>query len=467
MLLPRDALTLSYLDLAAPSGDFEYARQYESTVKILDLESRMDNRPVVLIARMETSQTVYAIERQASNLYTLCKIGHWVDLEKLSTHANVAYSKLLKTRPVIADAIQPEAATTPQLHQDNKKRRLAMEAIQSLVRRPARSQSMSLSSQAVDVTQDATMAGAASLSQASDPVKVVRGDTTSKNAKAPFNDMAPSEEAPGPHTAKEIFDNVRTQYFEALYHSMGSLAYFVKGPLSRARAAFHLDCDSNLDVNELVSFLKGFVLTTVHIDKKYRHSVPEIISKFKTHIADSGDDQEPKAKKKKTQKMKIGKNALYPTEDEHVRKWWDTHKPQLKEDDDSTATGVPQKTRLQISCLRSRETQLQMILILEIMAIEPLTSTTSAVGSQLPGLSIKDKTPEFTKEPLVKKRNKHNLPMLLDVHADRLSIWQTTSLDEIKVMDDSHAGRSIVAQKSDKFTTDPLKDFCIDIIVPL
>ena len=39
-----------------------------------------------------------------------------------------------------------------------------------------------------------------------------------------------------------------------------SLAYFAKGPLSRARAAFHLDYDSTLEMGDLIRFLESLVL---------------------------------------------------------------------------------------------------------------------------------------------------------------------------------------------------------------
>ncbi|KAI0177146.1 DNA replication regulator SLD3-domain-containing protein [Pestalotiopsis sp. NC0098] len=461
MLLPREHLALSCLDLAAPCGEFEHARQYESTIKILDLESRLGNRPVVLIARMETNKTAYVLERQDGGLYSLCQLGNWVDLERLSAQATVAYSKLLKPRSKPVDISNHEASTTPQLHHENKKRRLAMEAIQSLVKRPARSMSVSLPPQqpythrgpSVSREESAaqtTMSSGSSKSQ-------IEKDGVDQSNDAPTS-SAPLD-GPSVQTAQDIFENIRLQYFEALYHSMGSLAYFAKGPLSRARAAFRPDSDSNLDMDELIDFLKSLILTTIQVDKKFRESVPGILARMKTHIADSEDDQVSKAKKRKSKKMKLGKDVLYPNEDEHVRRWWQVRKPQQK-DDDSSPKEVPQETKLQISRLRSRETQLQMILILEILALEPLRKIAkedSQLGSCGETETIKDSLP--------KKRNKHNFPMLLDVHADRLSIWQSISLDEIKVMDESQSGGPNAAQNSAS-NTDPLKDFCIEIIVP-
>ncbi|KAI1844335.1 hypothetical protein JX266_009429 [Neoarthrinium moseri] len=425
MLLPRERLGLSCLDLAAPSGEFEYAQFYESTIRILDLESRMGTRPIVLIARLESNRMSYVLERQDSGLYTLCKLGNWVDLEKLSSHATVAYTKLIRPRSNPAHASMPEATTTPELHKENKKRRLAIEAIQSLVKRPARSLSISLPSQAPEAAQVPTAVEQDVASQTLGPPSGLspaekNPDLEAMAATQLTKDPVP-EQPSSQHTADDIFDNVRSHYFEALYHSM--------------------------------------------IDKKYRETVPDIIAKFKTHIAESADEQGPKAKKRKSKKMKLGKDSLYPAEDQHVRRWWDVRKPQAK-DDDSMAAEAPQDTKLQVSCLRSRETQLQIILILEILALEPLRSAANANESQLPGLPADEPATEASKETTSKKRNKHNYPVLLDVHADRLSIWQSTSLDDIKMLEDSQAGQSNTAQKSNGTDSDPLKDFCIEIIVP-
>lgn len=248
----------------------------------------------------------------------------------------------------------------------------------------------------------------------------------------------------------------------------GSLAYFAKGPLSRARAAFHLDCDSNLEMKDLLDFLKSIVMKTTQFDKKYRGTVPDIIAKMKTTFEDS--DAEPgatKTKKRKSKKMKLGRDGLYPSEEDHVKKWWNAHKPEFKDDETMTTAGS-QDTRLQISLLRLRETQLQMIIILEILALEPLITSQNGEDSQLPGLpGLNKAATEAPKDTQTKKRNRHNLQSLLDVHTNWLTIWQTTTLDDIRFANDTQIGKELETQKSSKATSDPLKDFCFDIVVPL
>ncbi|KAI1079556.1 DNA replication regulator SLD3-domain-containing protein [Whalleya microplaca] len=470
MLLPREHLQLSFLDLSSPFGAFGSARFFESSIKILDLEGRMASQPVCLIARLESDKTLYALERQENGLYTLCHLGFWVDIETLGGLATVCCSRLVKKQPEpSADSGAPEPLTTPQLHHENKKRKLAIQAIQSLVRRPARSRSVSTPSLAVEFTTPPTPAdghvesqpGSTQATQDVAPSGRHDSQAESQAIEAPEIDQTPAVP-----TESSIFDNIRTQYLEALYHSMGSLAYFAKGPLSRARAAFHLDIDSNLEMNDLIDFLKSLIMTTIQIDKKYRETIPDIVSKMKPMFEDSDVEQAAsKTKKRKAKKMRLGKDGLYPMEDDHIRQWWNAHKPQPKDDEMRTET-EPQETKLQISCLRSRETQLQMIIILEILALESTRTSENGKEPELPGLPSIGDVEETHKEVPTRKRNRRNLPFLLDVHADRLCIWQSTALDEVRMLNDTQASGGPEAQKSLSATSDPLKDFCVDIIVP-
>lgn len=222
-------------------------------------------------------------------------------------------------------------------------------------------------------------------------------------------------------------------------------------------------------MNDLIDFLKSLVMTTSQIDKKYRESIPDIMSKMKSTFEDSDvENGTAKAKKRKARKMKLGKDGLYPMEDGHVRQWWTARKPQYRDEEEAMTRTEPQDAKLQVAWLRSRETQLQMIIILEILALEPLVTPRDDGDSQLPGLATLDDP--ATKTPIdmpTRKRCKHDLPSLVDVHADRLCIWQSTSLDDMKLPDHSQRNEDLESQKSLRATSDPLKDFCVDIIVPL
>lgn len=213
----------------------------------------------------------------------------------------------------------------------------------------------------------------------------------------------------------------------------------------------------------LIDFLKSIVLTTVQIDKKYRDSAPDIISKMNKLVQSSDEAQR---KKRKTRKMRIGKDSLYPLEDDSIRKWWIANQPELKDDETRVS---PTQIKSHMSLLRTRETQLQMIVIFEILALEPLKVAEDNAESGLPTLpGTADAKEEIGASQHVKKRNKHNLPVLVDVHADRLTIWQSTATDDQILLEDSQANIVTLDNKSQqKASSEPLKDFCTDVIVPL
>ncbi|KAI0538291.1 DNA replication regulator SLD3-domain-containing protein [Xylaria digitata] len=477
MLLPREHLRLSFLDLSSPYGSFESSASFEANIRILDLESRMGSRPIVLIARLESNKSIYAIERQMNSLYSLCHLGSWVDLEQICNLATVSCPALIRKQPTLP--AEPTAHTpliTPQISHTNKKRRLAIEAIQSLVKKPTRSRSISVLSQAGEASRPPTpvqggnAVDVGSVAVVAQDAQFSGNSTPRPNVGPQFDAVQDRDDTPNMPNADGIFDNIRNHYFEALYHSMGSLAYFAKGPLSRARAAFHLDCDSTLEMSDLLEFLTSLVMTTAQIDKKYRETIPKIQSEMKTVVEDSDIEQEQgkdKPRKRKVKKMRIGKDGLYPTEDDHIRRWWAIYKPRPKDDEESTTKSTEQQdTKIQTSLLRSRETQLQMIIILEILSLEPLVTRETTNDSQLPGLPPTEESQNSPKEMPTKKRNKHNLPFLLDMHADRLCIWQSTTFDEFNVINESQNGSRPESRRSSKSASDPLKDFCVDIIVP-
>ncbi|KAK4079273.1 hypothetical protein Trihar35433_378 [Trichoderma harzianum] len=456
MLLPREHLPLAYIDFAASNGDFPQSRFYESYIHILDLESRLGPAPIVLIARNELRGTTYALERQSNGLYVLCKLGSWADLESLAQNATaVRYERLSPVKTERVERPDIEALTTPQLHVEQKKKRAAIEAIQSQMRKRVRSQSVSTVG-ILAKEEEESLEAESLLSQLPSP------DMSLEQLPLPGSEDQ-ANPAPIVQGAEDIFDSIRTHYFDALYKSMGSLAYFAKGPLSRARSTFHLDLESNLDMADLIEFLKSLILTTVQIDKKYRETIPEIITKLKDRIESS---DEGRKRKRKPKKMKLGKSGLYPLEDENVMRWWAANKPEPNDEAATTSSQV----KSHVSILRTRETKLQMILIMEILALEPLKAageSGEAILPTLPGAADSGDLLENALHPQPKKRNKHNLPVLLDVHADRLTIWQSTASDEQLLLEDAPSLQTpLDGNLEKKASSEPLRDFCVDVIVP-
>ena len=212
MLLPREHLPLSCLDLQAPQGDLPQSRFFESHIKILDLESRMASSPRVLLARSESKRTTYALERHDNSLYSVCKLGAWVEIESLAQHATaICQDRVNPPKPreeATSFGAETTALTTPQTHKDEKKKRVAIEAIQSLVRKRARSQSVS--------TLDTPIVTVPALLPSSDDNPVLSSSTMKQNKTA---DASIGTDVSQQQTAESIFSTIRNHYFEALYRS--------------------------------------------------------------------------------------------------------------------------------------------------------------------------------------------------------------------------------------------------------
>lgn len=185
------------------------------------------------------------------------------------------------------------------------------------------------------------------------------------------------------------------------------------------------------------------------------------------HSAEDADHATAKSKKRRSSKViKPGKNGLYPAEETLIRRWWASH-------DDDAESGTPGSSREEITKgrvaqLRIRETQLQMIVILEVLALKPGVTAGDKARDELPATTpMKD--PAGGKEKPVKSKKADHLTILIDVHIDRLCIWQSISqesvkapLGEFKIISERHNGLN-----PPKHTDNILKDFCVEVIAPL
>lgn len=197
------------------------SRLVESHIKILDLERRMGSRPKVLIARSEQKGTLYALERHDNGLYVACKLGSWTNLESLASLATALCQERIRSQHVkTAEQTQPTALVAPQTHKDQRQKRVAIEAIQSLVRKRARSQF-------VTTFDDATRPASSTNSQeqpvalsSSDIKPAAPSDPVQKPEEKNSTPVTSAEADVGQQqTAEAIFDNIRTHYFDVLYKS--------------------------------------------------------------------------------------------------------------------------------------------------------------------------------------------------------------------------------------------------------
>lgn len=217
MLLPRSNLSLSALDPFSSAKGLANSRLFETHVKILELEERMGSQPTVLIARLDDTRIIYAVERESRGLYVLLQLGSWVNLQELRAAAVVSKQELPERV-----TLQPSnlLASAPETNKYSSKKRLAIEAIQSMVKRP----SMGLLESQPN-TQSPVVEPEPEPVFVDPPLPIEDRAKTQEPATdliscvplaAPANDIAVQP------TGTDLFDNVRTHYLEALYLSKAS-----------------------------------------------------------------------------------------------------------------------------------------------------------------------------------------------------------------------------------------------------
>lgn len=210
MLLPRSRLPLAYLDFTPSSSALPQSRLFETHVKLLELEERMGSQPTVLIARLDDGRTLYAVEREDRGLYVLCRLGSWVNLQQLKGASVASKPELSKEQERLSQDGQENfiPIATAETRKYDKKKRLAIEAIQSMVKRPSTA-----------ISTDSQQIHEESQNLDSQP-------TESQQFGLPTQASLP-EEPPLQLTSSEILDNVRTQYLEALYLSKVCLLHMI------------------------------------------------------------------------------------------------------------------------------------------------------------------------------------------------------------------------------------------------
>lgn len=157
----------------------------------------MGNEPMVLIARLDDGLTLYAVERQDRGLYVVCQLGSWVNIPQLRAVAVVSRQEVKAVEKKFASGGPGAAPLVPapsSIH--SKRKRLAIDAVVSMVKRPC----AGLSSRTPTSAEPIASPQLPPILQISNP-------------------EPPMDEIPAQLAATEIFETVRTQYFEALYLS--------------------------------------------------------------------------------------------------------------------------------------------------------------------------------------------------------------------------------------------------------
>jgi DNA replication regulator SLD3 len=180
----------------------------------------MGSTPVILIAQLDDNKTFYAVEYESRGLYVVFKLGSWADLDKLYSVAVVSRPGSLShthdaPRDVVGSGTPAHDAFAPaESDKYNKKKRLAIEAIQSMVKKQSTSSSLNIGHTAAPETLETTLSPNSGIQD---------GHLDSVATVQALQDNALEQPRP-----EDILDGVRSQYFDTLY--LSKVSCFVREP---------------------------------------------------------------------------------------------------------------------------------------------------------------------------------------------------------------------------------------------
>ena len=450
LLTSRSCLPLSYLDLNGRENGVAGTQVFTARVASLEanLQGNSVDQPLLIASSSTNNATLFAVERVDAGLYALCRLANWVTLEALE--------KLYVSSQDLPSAAKQRCAQQDKRGESDWWRPVAVGGAQNMKNKtdlgsngPVRlSMSVPKSLPALSIISiEQPPFGDAS----QDPGVSVRADGIEEESFQPT--------LPNPI---EALATIRAQYQEALYLSRSSLAYFAKGPLSRARASAVSNTETSREsVSALIHYLRSSILTLALMDKKYKDALPGILSALPAGTVSEDDIVTVVAslekKGRKAKKDKVGKDGLYPGEQANIARWW------MSRHDASPELSSPNTGQEEINSAlleqRARETQIQIILILETMALESTvpqpSSSVDHVNETVDNRSHTQTKKRKTERPL-------DLATLLDILVDRLSIWHSMRNEDGKPLaDDSHSEVRAIEN------ADHLKSFCVDVVLPL
>jgi DNA replication regulator SLD3 len=448
LIIPRACLPLAYLDLETDKDGRGGPRRFSAGGQALQTLGNLTHNaqePKILIAEGHDDHRQYAVEALEQGEYVLCRLGKDVTAKDFEL-PNAKVRKISHGQQATTTG-QDEAwwRSATVNHQDaalrkGMKDRSRIQGIRLSMKPPASAPLQEKSNQAETATPATPIKDEPTVE--AEPIASIETVDTATSA-----------------LPVDVFGVLRAQYLEALYTNKTSLAYFTKGPLTRARTAVQRTQQPEKLV-ELIEFLRSTILPLSASEKKYNEALPRIIEEIPVGITPEDADsllasQIRKAKKRK----KVSKEGLYPGEEEYVAKWWLTRETENVQGgpDDIRA----QRIRRALVEQRAREIHIQIILILEVSALEatkiPVTVTSEDAGTAT--ATDADKSQTQNKRP----RKPLNLSTLLDILIDRLCIWHSTSQDEAKGAGIAGSGDTLTSHASNY---DRLRDFCTEVIVP-
>lgn len=467
-LVARACLPLAWLNTSASPSQLS-PLVFEATIySVQEWEQR------VLLAWRLPNGGLHAIERVGENTYLTCPLHNWVSEEWCNNAAigivadvdlNVLVNSMSgRSHARTLSASSANALPTPKSPKKPTNRRGALARKSILMPKDLVSN---------DLTPE--MSSSPSLLQQQVPTPSTPREALpitplpQTEPEDPFNITLPAQmEALPPTKALETtiptpldgpisYERLRNQYFDHLYTSKTSLAFYVKGPLSRARAHVRTAKDSAAAILELADYYRQSILPTTKIDLKFKDSLSKVVN----DLAVDDDCGEPHKRKSGKKRSKLGKDSLWPDEEGFIRKWWLGR--EVKAGLPSTSNHV-EELRKRTAELRTRETKMQLLLILEVMLLE-LASARLSEKPIPPNPEIKvesiedDSTTMIAKTPNKLSKKKRDLSGELDTMVDRLCIWHTISFEDFTGNETKDVG-------SKTKSNDTLRDFCKDVLIP-
>ncbi|KAF1817489.1 hypothetical protein P152DRAFT_427364, partial [Eremomyces bilateralis CBS 781.70] len=440
--IPRVNIPLCFLDAGNSSGPpaIPVCDLFSANIPVLEDEEQDTGGPLlskILIAQLQAGQSkpFYAVERVKNRIYALRKLAIWVTTKDLAEISGAPEGDTQGFHKMVRPDEKENWWSGAMLH---KKCHLKGKEPEK-PRVPLFDMSVPPPKQNIptpDIEQP--------------PYGEPSTEDTGINHFEPERPLA---------SAEDVFGNLVVEYLKILYTSRTSLAYFAKGPLSRARNHFSGSENGAVRISELSDHLKTMVLSASQMDTKYKEKIPETVRPIP--IVPMSDDESPQKKKPKKpgiRKLKLKRDGLYGVEEEYIKQWWRNPGETVRVAHDDT---LEQIIRRLASALRIRETLAQIVIILEILAIEQSPQYKSEVATRDDAESqIGDLEAGMPKKSKRKKKAQ-NLELVVDLLVDKLCIWQSMDEGIPAVTPDAKHGTSDQPENRDR-----PRSFCIEVIVP-
>ncbi|RMZ88341.1 hypothetical protein DV736_g4427, partial [Chaetothyriales sp. CBS 134916] len=483
VLIPRSNVPLVWLAPAASYKTLTPPYLFEAQVL-----PAWQHEGCALIARLSPNGGLYAIERASPSSWVACRLASWVT-EQDCHDATDRRGQLLPQESVVrgqhrhtrsdsystTNSGRPLTPCSPKVPKNRRGAQVLMSLFSS-----RHSQDEVPNSQLQDSTNGSFSQNIATFSQNI----ATSSDETSKYSHDQLlkgNDLKIPDKGLNPPAAREAVheemanivlpttepdavqqsqqgpltaDQIIRQYLETLYLSRTSLAFYAKGPLSRARALAKSP-EGGLSIEQLIDCLYSGIMPPKKADLKYREGLPTALKSL--FSATEGEDSSSTKKKRATKKVKLGKDGLYNCEHAVMEKWWRGREIGVCSGTTSTDEALGIDIRQALLELRTRETQMQVLLILEVMALEAKAHSRAEIQQEM------DEKVDQTQTSTPKaKRRPRNLQTQLDALIDKLCIWHTVSTDDLQLSTGKSDGVSGGPAKS----KDELKEFYQEIIKP-